>query len=162
MTQEHTEPSSHVSADRLQWYVYGRLTPGETKDLESHLAECKECVRSLTDTIEFFRNFSKLTPQDASSGERRREPRFSTESCARIQVLSPFSPIVSTVRIVDVSKDGMKLETNERLAVGLVIRVRLNNTFILGEVRYCNQSGEGFYVGVQIQDVYSSPAASYP
>jgi hypothetical protein len=39
------------------------------------------------------------------------------------------------------------------LQVGLVIQVRLNDTFILGEVRYCKPVSGGFHVGIQIQSV---------
>jgi hypothetical protein len=154
LTMEPTEPRKHASEDQLQWYVCDRLTVEETKDLESHLSECNECARRLTDTIGFFRNLSKPKPQDASAGERRRARRFSTGCSAEIQILNPFRPNCSTVSIVDVSKGGLRLESNESLGAGTLIRVRLNNTIIFGDVRYCNPSGEKFHVGIQIQDVF--------
>jgi hypothetical protein len=157
LTQERKEPGKHASEEQLHSYVYGRLTAIQTKDLESHLSECKECTRGLSNTLAFFRNFSELRSQDGSSGERRGAPRFSTEGLAKIQSLSPFNSAWSNVSIVDISKDGMKLETTERWSVGVVIRIRLNSTFILSEVRYCSPSGGKFYVGVRIQDVYCGP-----
>jgi hypothetical protein len=153
-TMEPTEPRKHASDEQLQWYVCDRLSLGQTKDLESHLSECNECARRLTDTIGFFRNFSMLKLQDASAREKRREPRFSTEGSAEIQSLNPFIPNFSNVSLVNVSKGGLGLESNERLGVGTLIRVRLNNTIIFGYVRYCNTSGEKFDVGIQIQDVF--------
>jgi len=151
------EPAKHGSDDQLQSYVCDRLTAGETKDLESHLSECEECTRRLTDTIGFFRNVSTPKPQDASAGERRREPRFSTEGSATIQSLNPFSLNFSAVSILDVSKGGLRLESKERLGFGTLIRVRLNSAIIFGDVRYCNPSGEKFDVGIQIQDVFCRP-----
>jgi hypothetical protein len=160
LTVERTEPGQHASHDQLQSYVCDRLTAEETKDLESHLSECNECALRLTDTIGFFRSFSMPKPQDASAGERRREPRFSAEGSAKIQSLNPFSPNCSTVSIVDVSKGGLRFESNERLGVGTLIRVRMKNTNIFGDVRYCNPSGEKFDVGIQIQDVFCTPVAT--
>jgi hypothetical protein len=157
LTVERTEPGKHPSDNQFQWYVRDQLTAEETKDIESHLSECKECARRLTDTLGFLGNFSKLKPQEARASERRREPRFSTEGSAKIQSLNPFSPNYSTVSIVDVSKGGLRLESNDRLGIGTLIRVRLNNTIIFGDVRFCNPSGEKFHAGVQIQDVFCTP-----
>jgi hypothetical protein len=154
LTTEPMEPEKHASDDQLQWYVCDRLTVAQTKDLETHLLQCNECVRRLTDTIGFFRDFSMQKPQDASAGERRHEPRFSTKGSAKIQSLNPFSPNWSTVSLVDVSKGGLRLESNERLGVGTLIRVRLNSTIIFGDVRHCNPSGQKFDVGIQVQDVF--------
>jgi hypothetical protein len=152
---ELTEPGKHASDDQLQWYVCDSLTAEQTKDLETHLSDCNECARRLTDTIGFFRRFSRQKHRDASAGERRCEPRFSTEGSAKVQSLNPFSPNWFTVSLVDVSKGGLRLESNERLGVGTLIRVRLNDMFIFGDVRYCKPSGEKFDLGIQIQDVFS-------
>lgn len=151
---EPTEPDKHASDDQLQSFVCDRLTPEQTKDIETHVSECIECVRRLTDTIGFFRNSSKQKPQDASAKERRREPRFSTEGSAKIQSLSPFNPNWSTVSLADVSKGGLRLESDETLGVGTHIHVRLNNAIIFGDVRYCKPAGEKFHAGIEIQDVF--------
>jgi hypothetical protein len=73
-----------------------------------------------------------------------------------MQCLNPLSLNCLMVNIIDVSKGGLKLALDETINVGAHIRVRLEDTFILGDVRYCNRSGEKFYVGVRIQDVFNS------
>jgi len=56
------------------------------------------------------------------------------------------------VQVLDVSRNGLKIRTPRFLSSGAVVQMRLRDMVIRGEVRYCVQTDEGFYVGLFIQD----------
>jgi hypothetical protein len=58
------------------------------------------------------------------------------------------------VRILDASREGLKLGVPCELAVGSFVQVQVRELFILAEVRYSIPAAEGFYSGVQIYDVF--------
>ena len=61
------------------------------------------------------------------------------------------------VRILNASKEGLKLEVPNELMRGMVVQVNVRDLFILAEVRHCKRAGEKFHVGVLIQDVFPAP-----
>lgn len=150
---EGTGSERHPTDDQLELYVLGRLTEDETKTLEAHLSGCSECATRLQEASEFFRDFAEAKPEEPEGGERRRQHRFFSESPATIQSLSPLDLHTSEVNVVDLSENGVKLASAERIGVGSIVRIRLGTAFILGEVRFCIPVGANFHVGVRIHDV---------
>ena len=148
------DPGRHASDQQLEDYVHGRLDEGETHAVESHLAGCAQCLSRLAETVKFFLKLSTLKLEDGRAArEKRREPRFSTEGSATVKLLDPLNLEGSPVEIINVSRSGLKLRSHRRLTVGSIVQVRLKDTFILGEVRYCKPCSEDFCAGVQIYDV---------
>jgi hypothetical protein len=88
----------------------------------------------------------------AAEDERRRQPRMATDDPASIQILSPLTLERMDVRILDVSRNGLKIRSPRRLNTGAILQIRLRDLFIMGEVRYCVQTPDGFYAGLYIQD----------
>ncbi len=70
--------------------------------------------------------------------------------------LSPLLNVRWEVHVLDVSKNGLRLEVPERLEPGTVVQIRLvkSCSIITAEVRHCMSVGDGFQVGVEIQDVF--------
>ena len=88
--------------------------------------------------------------------ERRRDPRFATNAAASVRSLYPLVPEYRAVRIVDISKRGMKLRSKDRIQPGAGIQIKLKGVFVLGEIRYCVQAGKFFLAGVLVDDVFWS------
>ena len=54
-------------------------------------------------------------------------------------------------RIVEVSGSGMRVFTDQRLAVGETVKVECKDTLWLGEVLYCEQVTEGYATGMKLE-----------
>jgi hypothetical protein len=83
-------------------------------------------------------------------GESRQEPRYPANDRAMMKVLSPEFQSYIDVQVLDVSRHGMKLMVTGFLHPGTILQVRLDKTFLLGEVRYCVQVNDVFHAGVLI------------
>jgi hypothetical protein len=144
----------HLSEDDLQRYVYGRLESAETDTVEAHLPGCDQCAGLLNTALGFFRGAAELKPKNPHwTEEQRREPRFSAGGSGSLQALHPLNLTRTDIQVVDVSKNGIKVSAPHPVDIGAIVRVRLKHTFILGEVRNCSETREGFEIGVQIHDV---------
>ncbi len=69
--------------------------------------------------------------------------------------LNPLLPGRWEVRVVDVSRLGLKLLVPAPLEVGAVVQIRLKPVIVTAEVRHCTPVGESFHAGVHIQDLFS-------
>jgi len=86
--------------------------------------------------------------------EKRKSPRAATDDPAVLTVLkAEHSPRI-TMRIVDTSSGGLKLELPRELMTGIIVQVRVGELFILAEVRYCIPDARHFHAGVRIQNVF--------
>jgi hypothetical protein len=97
-------------------------------------------------------------PRDYCGSDKRREIRFATNEPASLQSLNPLSAGQVPVRIVDVSKRGLKIRGQRFIAPGTQVHLRLKGAFIVGEIRYSLQAAGSFLAGVRVDDVYR-PAA---
>jgi hypothetical protein len=96
--------------------------------------------------------------------ERRLTVRIPTNDPGLLHVLNPASPERFEVRVLDVSKGGFKLLTTQYLHRGMSVQVRVGEIVAQGDVRYCvparsRRNETGFYVGIEILDVFSIPDA---
>ena len=149
----------HAHQDDLGLYVRGRLEDAQFSKIESHLKDCVSCAAKLTEEAKFFVQFKTLGREPRTSGgrdDKRREHRITTDTPAEVRMFSPFCAERFPARILDVSKNGLKLGFDRRLPLGSVVQVHVKPLYILGEVRYCVASASGeiaFLVGLQVQDV---------
>ena len=90
----------------------------------------------------------------STSEESRRYPRFETDGTAAMTVLQPLCAVESEVRVLNVSKGGLKLGVSERLDPGSLVQIRIKDSFAVAEVRYCVRANQGFHIGVQLQDTF--------
>ena len=92
----------------------------------------------------------------SSSGISVIEPRIETEGDAIIQRINPFSADRLNVRILDVSKEGMRLGSPYFLEPGTALIIRIQNTVAFGEVRHCRMIGGSYHAGVELQGGFQS------
>jgi PilZ domain len=84
--------------------------------------------------------------------ERRSEARYQTQDPAEIEILSgPSEPLYGT--ILDVSRSGLRVAIQKRIARGEQVKIKLQRNVIFGEVRYCRAVRDGFQAGLKIQDL---------
>ena len=85
--------------------------------------------------------------------ENRRDPRIAVDDPGSMRVASPES-VYRTVRILDVSKRGMKLWVPEFVPPGTTVQVRVKDLRVLGEVCFCVAVSAGFKAGISIENVF--------
>ena len=146
----------HVSDADLELFVFARLSADQTATVQAHVADCATCRAKAADVEDFKRQLSELSARQAAYNgeERRRELRVAPGDLGSMHLLHPLSVERLRVQIVDVSQHGMKLRVRESLSSGTLVQIRVKDTFVLGEVRYCVRADDKcFYAGIHIEDV---------
>src|SRR5580658_8753810 len=99
----------HLQEKDLESYVLGQLPPREASTIEQHLQGCASCGTRLSTTVKVVRQMSRSSKDD----DRRRGGRVPTDDPASMHVLNPLSTARVEVRVLDVSKDGLRLRVPE-------------------------------------------------
>ncbi len=145
--------STHLQDDDLRFYLLGRLPVDRVTAIDSHLKDCKECGGRLVEAVRFV---SQLAQSDTAAAvvirEQRGAPRFLTQDTVGVQPLNPFSSESVQASLENVSRGGMRLRTATMLGTGTLIKLHLRSAIMFGEVRYCESSGNNFFIGVQFSD----------
>jgi hypothetical protein len=141
----------HVSEEQLQSYMSGALSDEDSRQVNSHVDECGSCRTRLEQSRTKTQSTAAVVTQ-IDHDERRRERRMATNDYASVQVVSPHTLEHMEVRVLDISRNGLKIRAPKFLKIGAVLQMRLRDTLILGEVRYCVRMDDGFWAGLQIQD----------
>jgi hypothetical protein len=92
--------------------------------------------------------------------ERRSEPRVPADAPAVVTILLPGSHPHVEGRILDTSKNGVRIELAVPVDPGTLIQIRLKETIAMAEVRYCVPAGSGFRIGARIVSTMSSRASA--
>ena len=90
-------------------------------------------------------------PPATAARERRSEPRFPTNETALL--LAPSGPI-ERIKILDVSKKGMRIQTELNLDPGTMVRIFGPRTIVFGEMRYRNIAEHEFVHGVAVESAF--------
>jgi anti-sigma factor RsiW len=145
----------HLRDEDLEPYVLGPLSKDQASTIESHLKECADCRDRLAEVSR------RLLPP---GGERRRHLRISKDDPASLRVLNPMvSPGPrSEARVINASRGGLTLRVADFLEPGATVHIRLKDTLVFGEVRYCHPVGPVFHVGIQLQDTFATLAHDDP
>jgi len=96
---------------------------------------------------------------DSAARDSRREGRHIVDEEASMTVLHPLSPDRTDIRIIEVSKRGLKLLVPHFVQSDSIIQVRIKGVIALGEVRYCTPAAVGFHAGLSIQDIVPNASA---
>jgi hypothetical protein len=140
----------HASYDDLAHYIQGRLAPERLSVIDPHLMDCDICRERLSKTIGSQLMLHFVGKAKADQKRERSEPRFSTESEAIVQSLSPLSLDRQKVKIVDISKNGLGIVASKAALPGTIMQVRINTAVELAEVRYCSAcDGNGYRIGLR-------------
>jgi hypothetical protein len=148
----------HVRLDDLELYARGGLPEAESTEIGSHVAACPECSGKLSEARGFLDQLARLSERqmtNPSPEERRKSQRVPTDDPARIKLLYPAISEAVPARILDVSKDGLKVELSQVLEPGSTIEVLFKRFVAIAEVRYSIRVGDAYHSGVLIQDVFS-------
>jgi hypothetical protein len=121
-------------------YVVGRLSPHQVTAVRSRLAECERSKRG-----------------DRAGAERRQDVRIAIDEPARMKVLQPLG-CATEIRVLDVSRSGLKISIPEMLAPGTIIQIHMKAAIAFAEVRYTSQCGDDLHAGVRFQDVFWTPS----
>jgi hypothetical protein len=151
-----TAPAQHADEKDLELYLKDQLGAGAMAAMEAHLASCQACVSRLAEQDQCLWYLAELSAGDGPhEGEKRQYPRVATDEPATIQVLNPFAGETWDVRIVDVSKGGLRTYTPKPLEPGSLIKVKMQFSVACGDVRYCVPGDNGFYAGVRLHDYFA-------
>ena len=58
-----------------------------------------------------------------------------------------------TVNIIDISRNGLRLEAADQVMEGSQIAVDFRGMIVCGTIRYCKTAGRNYALGVRINDV---------
>ncbi|MEI9812399.1 MAG: PilZ domain-containing protein [Acidobacteriota bacterium] len=143
--------SVHIHEDDLLLFAEGTLEETLSAAIADHVELCPECRQQLSSIARFRREYYQAT---TAIDERRREHRIQTNDPAMLRMLNPLVGKLMVIRVVDVSKNGAKLHTPIAIPVGGLVQVRVRQSIILGEVRYCVTVRGQFYSGIRIQGLH--------
>jgi hypothetical protein len=95
-----------------------------------------------------------------SRPEHRKHQRVPTDDPAVIKLIYPVISGPLTARVLDVSKEGLRVRLSVRLQPGTTVQIQMERVIVFAEVRYCLQVEWSFEAGVQIQDVFPKHGSS--
>ena len=148
------EQTEHVHESELELYLKDQLSRESLATIDAHLGSCQACSGKLAEQDKCLWYLAELSSNENSGGERRRHPRLATDNPASLQVLNPFSDDVWEVRIVDVSRSGLRALTSRSLLPGSLIKMKMQYSVACGDVRYCIPAEDGFYAGIRLHDYF--------
>lgn len=133
----------HSSAHELEEYIAGRLSPADSSAVQKHLDACEECQLLLADVA--------ISAQ-WTGPERRSEPRIPVQFAGRLKLLDPVTSIgpPHEIVVVEISRGGLKIRTPRFLVPKTLVQVRFNGKAVLGEVRYCDKTGNEYIAGLRL------------
>ncbi len=145
----------HLLGEQLEQYVLGDLPDDLSAEVESHLKTCVACVDRLEQSLENLGEWAEKRPY--SGPEKRADPRMEANASAILTVIRQEPSPRLKMRVLEASRQGLKLLVPEELMTGEMVQLYVRDLFILAEVRNCRKVGKAFHAGVRIQDVF--PAA---
>ena len=92
-------------------------------------------------------------PHNQAMDNRRTEPRYLVKEDAFVWDLHHIKAGYHPANIVDVSRNGMRLESVGRLMQGSHIAIDFKGMIVCGTVQYCRLVESRFAMGVRIKDV---------
>ncbi|MEI9814247.1 MAG: hypothetical protein WDO18_17085 [Acidobacteriota bacterium] len=126
-----SQPSFHIHEDDLMLFVSGDVDKERFATIATHIDE-------------------PPVPQD----ERRQEHRIRTNDPGLLRMLDPLVSKLIAVRLIDVSKNGAKLQTPVAMPIGGLVQVQVGQSVIFGEVRYSVADCGKIYSGIRIQGLH--------
>jgi hypothetical protein len=147
----------HLQADHLALYALGELPEDLSALVESHLKTCVACGIQFEESRVTIGQWVALANEPGYVGpENRKSPRVATDDAAVLTVMKPERSARIEIKVVNTSKEGLRLLVPRELMTGTIVQVHVRELFMLAEVRYCIPAGASFYAGVRIQDVFPS------
>jgi len=84
--------------------------------------------------------------------ERRRDVRLRRNDAVSIVILGDAARAGSFEgHVCDQSKNGLSLQSDQRMRPGTMVRIDSGGYMLLGEVRYCEQIGSAWRAGIDVE-----------
>jgi hypothetical protein len=84
--------------------------------------------------------------------DQRREPRFRADQPVTVTVLTdPRRQVAGRVR--NASGRGLGVLTAARVEPGAALQIEIDDAVVLGEAIYCRSEQDGYYIGVELDQV---------
>ena len=136
----------HPEDEDLELYYLLRFSPHQITAIESHVSECEFCrgrIRVFAQSRHGKRN---------QAADRIRDRRIALTAASSIRVLESATAL--TGQILDISGNEMKLKLSDSLHPGVFVQTRIGTRIITGQVRYCDNNGQEFHAGVEIESIF--------
>jgi hypothetical protein len=146
--------AGHPDACYLKAYALGQLLRGHLIIVDLHLQMCASCGIQLQEIRASIGHWTGVEKLPRFGAENRKSVRVPTDDLAVLTILRPEPSGHIDTRVLDTSKEGLKIFIPRELLKGAVVQIHLRDLFILAEVRYCRSFGTGFHAGVLIQNVF--------
>jgi hypothetical protein len=147
----------HVPGTHLKSYALGQLPEQLSIIVDFHIYACVSCRNQLQEICSSIDHWTAGAERAKRLGiENRKSIRVPTDDPAVLTVLQPEQSGHIDTRILDASKEGLKLLIPHELMRGTVLQVHLSDLFIRAEVRNCRPVGAVFHAGVLIKDVFAA------
>jgi hypothetical protein len=93
------------------------------------------------------------TTKELAAAERRQEKRYETKTCD-VVILTAEPEMTCRGSIVDVSRSGLRIRSDCKLAANSTVTLRFGGTVVAGRIVYCSLNQDGtFDSGVRICEV---------
>jgi|SRR5580704_10625442 hypothetical protein len=90
--------------------------------------------------------------------EHRREQRVPTEQPVILTVLGDLEKrLIATVK--NASGRGLGLIASQSVPSGAALKIEIGDAIFLGEAMYCKAMENGYYIGIELNEVLSGLAA---
>jgi hypothetical protein len=86
--------------------------------------------------------------------DKRCEPRFATDQTIAITTLGDCR-VRQTARVKNCSGSGLGLVVPVAISAGILVRIELEDSILLGEAMYSRPLPDGYFVGVQLEQAIS-------
>ena len=149
----------HICDEDLELYLFDRLDAEASAAMDTHLRGCAACAIRASSSDIFLRHMVTQPVTVGSGPEKRRSLRIATDGDAVIQRINPFSTDRLQVRILDVSRDGMRVGSPYLLEPGSTVKIRIKNMIVFGEVRHSRMVGGAYHAGIHLDDGFQMPGA---
>ncbi len=146
----------HPQTEDLALYALGELPEEVSAAVETHLQTCVDCGIQFEESRLAIGQWAEAERLGYTGPEQRKSPRLETDDPAVLTVMKPERMSRMRIRILDASREGLKLLVPFELATGTFVQVHMRDLFILAEVRYSIPAGDEFHAGVLIHDVFPS------
>jgi hypothetical protein len=147
--------SEHIQEHDLELYLKAELSNESISVVDAHLTDCGDCVKKLAEQDQCLWYLAELSDSEpAGDNEKRRSTRVATDEAAAIQMINPFCIDTWDVRIVDVSKGGLRTFTPRDVTPGTLVKIKMQYSVACGDIRYCVPAENGFYAGVRLHDYF--------
>ncbi len=100
-----------------------------------------------TSTVDFRAHVTAVRPED-----RRRERRYTIPN-QRVELRIPPESETIAAEVVNVSKNGVGLISQDHINPGLQIMFSFGEEYVFARVRHCKPVENGFSIGASIRDV---------